>query len=403
MSNSKVLIRLHSLFSSTPKPINSIKALPPTQYLNPTKTTFLPSENNQFVHNSIKDLLNQNTSRKMVQIFKSLTGNSYFRERHSRIYEIVIHRLFLAKELSLIEDVLESQKDYISNEGFGARLVYLYGKAGMFDHARKVFDELVQRGDMHRILLFDTLLGAAHNAGEFDKVYQLFQELPSKLGIKPSEVAYSTAVHALCKLGWFDDALELFDRMEENGINPRVYSFNSLLCGIYENGKFEEGDKIWERMIKNGVVPNTISYNSKLHRLFNDGKVSEAMGLFMEMKSNGLKLTVCTYNALILGSCKSDDLDGVRKWYKELGNSSGVPNRVTFGIIVPFLCDKRDFDLAYQVCRVMVKRICLLDEALLQRVVDELVKNSMVEKAQVIVGLSKSNSFVPYNLVLPNP
>ncbi|XP_057544062.1 pentatricopeptide repeat-containing protein At1g55890, mitochondrial-like [Amaranthus tricolor] len=308
MSNCKVLIRLHSLFSCTPKPINSIKAVPPTH---------------------IKDLLNQNSSRTLVQKFKSLSENSYFRERHRRIYENVIHRLFLAKELSLIEDVLESQKDYISNEGFGASLVYLYGKAGMFDHARKMFDELIQRGDMHSTLLFDNLFGAAYDAGEYDKVYHLFQELPSKLGIKPSEVANSTAVHSLCKLGLFDDALELFDQIEENGINPCVYSFNSLLCGIYENGKFEEGEKIWERMIKNGVVPDTISYNSKLHRLFNDGKVSEAMRLFMEMKSNGLKLNVCTYNALILGSCKSDDLDGVRKWYKELVNTYGVPNRVT--------------------------------------------------------------------------
>ncbi|KAK1396500.1 hypothetical protein POM88_006363 [Heracleum sosnowskyi] len=43
-----------------------------------------------------------------------------------------------------MEDILEFQKQFedITNERFMVRLISLYGKAGMFDNARKVFDEM---------------------------------------------------------------------------------------------------------------------------------------------------------------------------------------------------------------------------------------------------------------------
>ncbi|CAO2842806.1 unnamed protein product [Amaranthus hypochondriacus] len=403
MSNSKALSRLHGLFSSTRKTSNSIKTTPsPSQYTEPIRTTArLTSDKNQVLLKSIQDLLKQKDPQILVQQFKSLSKYSYFRQRF-KLYDTVIHRLVLAKENALIEEALESQKDYINKEAFGARIIHLYGEAGMFEHAHKVFDEMPQRGFKHGERSFNTLLGAALRAGEFDKVNKLFRELPSKLGIKPSYVAYNTVIQALCKLNLLDEAVRLLDEMEENGLNPDVISYNILLCTFYEKEQFQEGDKIWDLMISIGVNPNVISYSHKLQRLFNDGKDSEAMELFTELKSKELKFNVGIYNALILGSCKNDDLDGVRRWYKELLKCCGRPNRVSFSIIVPFLCDKGDFELAYKVCMEILRLEYLVDEALLQKVVDGLAKNSMMEKAKDIVAFGKSNSFSPYNLVLPS-
>ncbi|XP_057538362.1 pentatricopeptide repeat-containing protein At1g55890, mitochondrial-like isoform X2 [Amaranthus tricolor] len=388
MSNSKALRRLHGVFSSTRKASNSIKTTP-----SPRRTAArLTSGINQVLLKSIQDLLKQKDPQKLVQQFKSLSKYSYFRQRF-KLYDIVIHRLVLAKETALIEDVLESQKDYINKEAFGARIILLYGEAGMFEHAHKVFDEMPQRGFKHGERSFNILLGAALRAGEFGKVNELFRELPSRLGIKPSYVAYNTVIQALCKLNLLDEAVRLLDEMEENGLNPGVISYNILLCTFYEKGQFQEGDKIWDCMINKGVNPNVISYSHKLLRLFNDGKDSEAMELFTELKSKELKFNVGIYNALILGSCKNDDLDGVRRWYKELLRCCGRPNRVTFSIIVPLLCDKGDFELAYMVCLEILRLEYLVDEALLQKVVDGLAKNSMMEKAKDIVAFDGAKLF----------
>lgn len=383
--------RLHSLFSKNAT--NSIKSkLPPIQNPKPTR---------QAINKGVRDLLDEQDSQKLVQKFKSLSKDKYFRRKY-RIYDYTIHRLVLAKQFTLIEDALNSQKIYIHGEGFASQLMYLYGKAGLFGHAHKLFDELPQLGCQQGVKAFTALLGAAASSEEFDKVVELFRELPSKLSIKPSIECYNTAAHALCKLGLVDKAVALLDEMEENGLKPCVVSFNTLLFAFYDKGEFDGGEKIWDRMIKVGVVPNIISYNFKLQGLVNEGKISTAMELVMGLESKGLRPDVCTYNALILGSCKSDDLDGVRNWYKELSGRGCTPNKVTFNTIVPFLCDKGDYGLAYQVCKRMFRQQCSVDESLLQKVVYELAKNSMMEEAKVLVELGRANSYLPYDLKLPS-
>ncbi|KMT04049.1 hypothetical protein BVRB_8g186460 [Beta vulgaris subsp. vulgaris] len=396
---SNVYTRLHCLFSSNRNSANSIKSkLPQIQNPKPTKST--PNINAD-INQGVKELLDERDSKKLVEKFTSLSEHKYFRTKH-RIYGNIIHRLTLSKQLSLIEYLLESQKIYISGEAFAARIIFLYGKAGLFEHAHKLFDELPDRGFEQSDRTFSALLGAGCNSGNFDKVYELFQEVPVKLAIKLSMDSYNAALHALCKLGLFDDAVALLDVMEEKGLKPSVCSLNTVLGAFYEKGEFEKGEKIWERMIGSGVVPDMISYNFKLQKLVSEGKISEAMELIMELESKGLNPNVGTYNALIIGSCKHDDLDGVRRWYTELMSRGCIPNRVTFHTIVPFLCDKGDYSLAFQVCKRMFRRQCSVDKSLLQKVVDGLAKNSMIDEANILVGLGRSNSFFPYNLVLPN-
>ncbi|KNA10240.1 hypothetical protein SOVF_146020 [Spinacia oleracea] len=397
MSNSNVYTRLHSLFSSTRNAANSIKSTHPK----PTETTkSLTSAKRKEINLGIKDLLDEKDSQKLVQKFKLLSQEKYFRQRH-KIYENTIHRLALANQNTLIEDALESQKKYIIGEPFAARIIFLYGKAGLFEHAHKVFDELPQLGCQQGFKSFNVLLGAASNSEKYDKVYELFRELPKKLSIKPSVHCYNTAAHALCKLGLIDDAVSLISEMEMNGLNPSVVSLNTLLGAVYEKKGFEEGEKVWESMIEKGVVPDVLSYNFKLQRLVNDGKLSKAMELIMELESKEISPDVGTYNGLILGACKNNDLDEVRRWYKELLNSGIFPNKVTFNTVIPFLCENGDFGLAYQVCKRMFRHQCSVDQSLLQKVANGLAKKSMMEEAKILVGLGKSNSYFPYDLELP--
>ncbi|KNA10241.1 hypothetical protein SOVF_146030 [Spinacia oleracea] len=400
MSNS--CARLSSLFSRNAT--NTIKSkLPQIQTPKSIKEKpLITLVKNRAVSNgvSVKDLMDERDSQKLVEKFNSLSQQKDFRSKY-KIYDYTIRRLALANQSTLIKEVLESQKKYINGEGFASRIIFLYGKAGLFDHAQKLFDELPERGCEQGARSFNALLGAASYLEDFDKVHKLFRELPLKLSIKPITGSYNIAANALCKLGLIDKAAALLDEMEDNGVKPCVISFNTLLRAFYDKGEFDEGDKIWERMIKSGVAPSILSYDFKLQRLVNDGKISKAMDMVMELKSKGLNPHVGTYNAFIVGACKKGDLDGVRRWYNELLSHGCAPNKVTFNSIVPFLCDKGDYGLVYQVCRRMFKRQCSVDQCLLQKVVDALAKKSMMEEAKILVALGKANSYFPYDLELP--
>ena len=392
----------NAINSSTQKAKDAIKFAPRTPNPKPMGMES-PLSRKPWITTAVKDLLNETDCDKLLHKFTSLSQSGIFRRRHHKVYKCVVHRLALAKRFSLIEQALEPQKKYICGEGFAARFIYLYGKAGMFAHAYKVFDELPERKCERGSTSFNALLTAAVSSRKFDKAYELFRELPPKLSIKPDVDSYNRVAYALCELGLLDNAVSLLDEMEANGLKPDAISFKTLMGAFYKKGDIARGDETWERMINSGLVPDIQSYNFKLLGLVKEGKLTEAVELVEELKSKDLDPDLGTYNALIQRSCKNDDLEGAKKWYVELLKHRCMPNKVTFSTLIPFLCQKRDYGFAFEVCQKKFKRQCsVIDGALLQDVVDGLVKNSMTEEAEALVKLANSSSYVPYSITMPS-
>ncbi|XP_062014785.1 small ribosomal subunit protein mS79 (rPPR3b)-like [Rosa rugosa] len=106
------------------------------------------------------------------------------------------------KRFRVIDEIVEDQKKYpdFSDEDFTVRIISLYGKAGMFDNAGKVYDEMPQRNCERTVLSFNVLLGACVNSKKFDMVEKIFRDVPEKLSIEPDLVSYNTVIKASCKI-----------------------------------------------------------------------------------------------------------------------------------------------------------------------------------------------------------
>ncbi|KAK4588095.1 hypothetical protein RGQ29_019188 [Quercus rubra] len=350
-----------------------------------------------------EDLYKERSFKRLVEKFKKSSELERFRTR-TGIYEDTVRRLGRAKCFKLIEEILEDQKKYIdiSKEGFSARLMTLYGKSGMFDHARKVFDEMPERDCTRTVLSFNALLGACVNSKKFPLVDGLFKELPKELSIEPDLYSYNTVIKGFCEMRSFDSAVSMLDEMEKKGVEPDLITFNTLLNALYSEGQFLEGEKIWGRMEKKNVVPDNRSYNAKLLGLAIVNKTKEAVELVEEMKAKEVKLDVFSFKALIIGYVNEENLDEAKRWYNEIEKSECAPDRKTFEILVPFVCEKGDLDLAFELCNEIFKRKILVDGAVLQRVLDGLVNVSRMEEAEKLVELGKTNSYRRYHLKLPS-
>ncbi|KAJ0787852.1 putative tetratricopeptide-like helical domain superfamily [Helianthus annuus] len=348
------------------------------------------------------DLYHERNLKRLVHKFKNFSQSPSFRKQ-ANVYDQTVRRLASAKKHKWVEEILEDQKQYneISKEGFAARLISLYGKAAMFDHASKVFDEMPERKCEQTVMSFNALLGACVSAKKFDKVDGIFRELTGKMGVSPNIVSYNIMIKALCEMGSFDSVDSVFGEIGKNGCEPDLITFNTLLFGLYSNGRFVDGEKFWAKMMSASVSPDIRTYNARLVGLASEKKMVVAVELFNELCSKNLKPDMFTYNAVINGFCNDGNLQEAKKWYTKLVQSDSAPNKATFTTLIPFACKLSDFDWAVELFNRTFEHKCLVDPNVLQLVVDGLVKASRTEEAKELVEIGNSNKFRRYNLTIP--
>jgi len=291
----------------------------------------------------------------------------------------------------------------MSKEGFNARLINLYGIAGLYVDARKVFDEIPERNCNRTVLSFNAILAACVNCKLYDMVDGLFKELPAKLGIQPDLVSYNTVIKAYCEMGSLDSAKSFLDEMQKKGMEPDLITFNTLLHFFYKNGRFVDGEKIWGQMKESNVVPDIRSYNARLRGLTKEKKMKDAIELVDELKSKEVKLDAFSMNALLEGFVNDGNLVEAKDWFGEMKKSIDYkPNKNTFETLLPLACDEGDFEFALELSKDIFHSKFVVDEALLQRVVGGLVKESKINAAKKLVQLGRGNQYRHYKLKLPS-
>lgn len=413
--SSSLYRRLHGLFTTTAAAFKTAK--PASKTVKPASKTAKPvskatipiSEPAKLVSESAKPASKRRKPTSQVQklkfIVKKFKKDSRFDGFRLRIphYESVVRRLAAANQFSLIEEILEHQKKFkdITNERFVVRLISLYGKSGMFDHANKLFDKMPELNCERTVLSFNALLAACVNSKKFYKIEELFRELPEKLAIEPDIVSYNTVIKSFCQMGSLDSASQVIELMETNGLEPNLITFNTLLDAFYRDNKLSEAEKLWTLMENKNLVPDVRSYNPKLRQLVADNRISEAVDLIEEMRTKGVRPDTYSFNALIKGFCDDKNLEEAKRWYGEIAKSDLVPDRVTFDIILPFVCDMAAFDYGFELCKEVINLKHRVSITAMQRVVDGLVKELNVGEAQELVNLVNLNNYFHYKLKLP--
>ncbi|CAN8270129.1 unnamed protein product [Cochlearia groenlandica] len=348
------------------------------------------------------NLVNEESDPKYItEKFKKACQTDWFR-KNTAVYERTVRRLAAAKQFDSIVEILEEQNKYrnMSKEGFVTRIISLYGRAGMFENARKVFDEMSDRNCKRTVLSFNALLNTCVNSEKFDLVGDLFKELPSKLSIEPDVSSYNTLIKGLCGNGSLLEAIALIDEMESKGLNPNHFTFNLLLHESYTKGQFEQGEVVWAKMVEKNVEKDIRSYNARLLGLSMELKSKEMVNLFKELKDNGIKPDAFTFNALVRGFVSEGRVDEAVKWYKEIEKNRCRPVKLIFNSLFPALCKAGDLDSAFELFKDVIDKRILVDKAIIQEVVDELVKGSKQEQAKEIVELVKMNDYLQFKLRL---
>ena len=103
------------------------------------------------------------------------------------------------------------------------KLVELYGKCGVLEDARKMFDGMPERD----VVACTVMIGSCFDCGMVEEAIEVFNEMGTR-----NTVCWTMVIDGLVRNGEFNRGLEVFREMQVKGVEPNEVTF---VCVLYRN------------------------------------------------------------------------------------------------------------------------------------------------------------------------
>nr|GLL47666.1 pentatricopeptide repeat-containing protein At1g03560, mitochondrial-like [Ipomoea trifida] len=184
-----------------------------------------------------------------------------------------------------------------------------YCKIGKIQKAMEKFRDMEVRNVGPDKITYMTLIQACYSEGDFDSCLGLYHEMVENELDVPLH-AYSLVIgrlsrdDALVKSRKSDEAMMLFNRMEQEGCDQTVYTYTILISGLFKDHRNEDALKLWNMMIDKGITPTAASFRALSTGLCLSGKVARACKILDELAPMGIVLETA-FEDMINVLCKA--------------------------------------------------------------------------------------------------
>lgn len=120
------------------------------------------------------------------------------------------------------------------------------------------------------------------------------------LQVPPSRGSYNNLINACGSSGQLEKALEVCQRMTDNGVGPDLFTHNIILSAFKSAGQPQKAVEYYDHLLSKNVPLDRCSHNIILNCLGKIQRFDDAIDLFHRMrKMKGSEPDVITYNSLI--------------------------------------------------------------------------------------------------------
>ncbi|KAK9091439.1 hypothetical protein Sjap_024616 [Stephania japonica] len=189
-----------------------------------------------------------------------------------------------------------------------------------------------------------------------DQAIRVFDQM-EELGCKRTEKSLSALLSVCLENRRFDLVHEYAELAPKKiGVEPGIVHYNLVVRAFCKKSKVEKARALIEKLEnENNVKPDITSYNLMLGayvRNGDDAKFDEIMELINDKE---LKQNVSTYNHRIVKLCKGKECNRAKKLVDVMASKGIEPNRATYNILIEGYCKMADFGSAKKVMEKMKK------------------------------------------------
>lgn len=218
-------------------------------------------------------------------------------------------------------DMLREQPFYQPKEGTYIKLLVLLGRSGQPDHARQLFQTMVEEGCEPTSELYTALLSAYCRNNLIDEAFSTFNKMKTLPNCQPDVITYGTLIKVCVDASQFELVESLYKEMDERQISLNTVTQNIVLSGYGRAGKFDQMEKVLSGMLE----------------------------------STSCKPDVWTMNIILSVFGYMGQVEMMERWYEKFRNFGIEPETRTFNILIGAYGKKRMYDKMSSVMEYMRK------------------------------------------------
>ncbi|XP_050115902.1 putative pentatricopeptide repeat-containing protein At2g02150 isoform X1 [Malus sylvestris] len=143
-------------------------------------------------------------------------------------------------------------------------LLKCLAEANILESVRILFECLKKYGPSPNVYTYTIMMnfycqGHEGKGVDIGEATNILQEM-EKRGKHPTVVVYAKYIHALCKVGWVEFALDFIRNLRCRNQPLNSYCYNAILLGFCQKGETYEAWKILEEMKTYGMIPDVYCY-----------------------------------------------------------------------------------------------------------------------------------------------
>ncbi|KAI9081338.1 hypothetical protein K1719_035112 [Acacia pycnantha] len=240
-----------------------------------------------------------------LKFFKE-SGSEYDNEK---IFDAIVYNTMISicrkfHEWIEIERIWRSMKakGCAGNQVTYHLLVSSFVQCGQVELALDACFEMVQNGFEPRTGTMDAIISACAKEGKWDAALGVFQKMVTE-GLHPNLVACNALINSLGKAGKLKLAFQAYDVMKSLGHKPDAYTFNALLSALNKANMHFDALQLFEKIEENEMCQlNVHVYNTVLVSCSKLGLWNRALQILYQMEARLSAVTV-SYN-LVIKACE---------------------------------------------------------------------------------------------------
>ncbi|KAJ0229577.1 Pentatricopeptide repeat-containing protein [Hirschfeldia incana] len=185
---------------------------------------------------------------KVLRLFDRMKKEGIEPDR--KVYNAVVHALakggFVSEAMNLMKKMEEPNVVTYNS------LIKPLCKAKKTEDAKKVFDEMLERGISPTIRTYHAFMRILRTGEE---VFEMLGKM-RKMGCEPTVDTYIMLIRKFCRWRDFDNVALLWDEMKEKGVGPDLSSYMVMIHGMFLNGKVDEAHGYYREMKEMGFRPD---------------------------------------------------------------------------------------------------------------------------------------------------